>query len=89
MMSGQGIVYLTGAVVIGYLVLPIIACWLLFGYAAIKGWSRDDITPEEIMRMIAEERSARRAAELAAHELIARVKQKDPAQCSASPGSEG
>lgn len=33
-----------------YLLIPIIVCWLLFGYAWLKGWSRPDITPAEILK---------------------------------------
>jgi hypothetical protein len=35
-----------------YLVIPLVACWLLFGYAWLRGWDRPDITPEEIIKRI-------------------------------------
>ena len=35
-----------------YLLIPLVVCWLLFGYASLRGWSRPDITPAEILKRI-------------------------------------
>lgn len=42
---------------------PIVACWLMFGYARLRGWKCRDLTPRDIevlQRMEKEQAAVRR-----------------------------
>jgi hypothetical protein len=38
----------------GFLVTPIVICWILFGIAKLKGWNDPEITPLEILERLSQ-----------------------------------
>ena len=38
----------------GFLLTPIVICWILFGIAWLKGWRDPEITPLEILERLSE-----------------------------------